>query len=300
MLRRCFPPSLRDALEKLPETVDETYERILLGIDKEKREYAHRLLQCVAVAIRPFRVKELAEVLAMRFDSGDIPDYHIDWRQEDSREAVLSAYSSLVAVVNVDGSSIVQFSHFSVKEYLSSHRLAEVPANLSRYHIDSLSAHTIPAQASLSILLHLDDSVDRKTEDFPFATYAAQHWVDHGRIEGVSSRIQDAMERLFGADNPSFATWLWIYDFDYPLKEHMFTPHPERPEAVPYTIPRCVVSARSLNTSLLSAQGTPMLEGEPTILRCTERFGRATSRSRPCSLNTMRTWTPWTTSVILH
>ena len=234
MLRRCFPPSLRDALEKLPETLDETYERILLGIDKEKREYAHRLLQCVAVAIRPFRVKELAEVLAMRFDSGDTPDYHVDWRQEDSREAVLSACSSLVAVVNADGSSTVQFSHFSVKEFLTSHRLSEAPANLSRYHIDSLSAHTILAQASLSVLLHLDDSIDKKTiEDFPFAIYAAQHWVDHGRIEGVSSRIQDALERLFDADNPSFATWLWIYDVDYPLKEHMFAPHPTRPEAVP-------------------------------------------------------------------
>ena len=234
MLRRCFPPSLRDALEKLPETLDETYERILLGIDKEKREYAHRLLQCVAVAMRPLAAQELAEVLAMRFDSREIPHYHVDWRQDDSREAVLSACSSLVAVVNVDGSSIVQFSHFSVKEYLSSHRLAEARSNLSRYHIDSLSAHTILAQASLCILLHLDDSIDRKTmEDFPFATYAAQHWVDHGRFEGVSSSVRDAMERLFDADNPSFATWLWIYDIDYPLKERMFTPHPTRPEAVP-------------------------------------------------------------------
>ena len=234
MLRRCFPPSLRDALEKLPETLDETYERILLGIDKEKREYAHRLLQCVAVAMRPLAAQELAEVLAMRFDSGEIPHYHVNWRQDDSREAVLSACSSLVTVVNVDGSSIVQFSHFSVKEYLSSHRLAEAPPNLSRYYIDSLSAHTILAQASLCILLHLDDAIDRKTiEDFPFAPYAAQHWVDHGRIEGVSASIQDAMERLFDANNPSFATWLWIYDIDYPLKEPMFTPHPTRPEAVP-------------------------------------------------------------------
>ena len=234
MLRRCFPPSLRDALNDLPETLDETYERILLGIDKEKREYAHRLLQCVATAMRPLAAQELAEVLAMRFDCGEIPDYHVDWRQEDSREAVLSACSSLVAVVNADGSSIVQFSHFSVKEYLTSCRLAEAPANLSRYHIDFLSAHTILARASLSVLLHLGGSINKMNiKDFPFAIYAAQHWVDHGRFDGVSSSIQDAMERLFDADNPSFATWLWIYDIDYPLKKHMFQPHPTLPEAVP-------------------------------------------------------------------
>ena len=39
--------------------------------------------------------------------------------------------------------------------------------------------------------------------------------------------------RLFDLDNPSFATWLWIYDAGYPLREHMFTAHPTPPEAVP-------------------------------------------------------------------
>jgi hypothetical protein len=41
MLRGCCPPSLRDALNELPETLDETYKRILLGIDKKKQEYVH-------------------------------------------------------------------------------------------------------------------------------------------------------------------------------------------------------------------------------------------------------------------
>jgi hypothetical protein len=44
MLRTCFPSSLCDALDELPETLDETYERILLGIEKGKREHAHRLV----------------------------------------------------------------------------------------------------------------------------------------------------------------------------------------------------------------------------------------------------------------
>ncbi len=234
MLRRCFPPSLRDTLNELPETLDGTYEHILLGIDKEKQEYTHRLLQCLSVAIRPLRVHELADVLAMRFDSGKLPRYHVDWRQEDPHEAVLSACSSLVSVANVDGSPIVQFSHFSVKEFLTSDRLAKASTDLSRFYINSLSAHMILAQASLSVLLHLGNSIDKKTiEDLPFSIYAAQHWVDHGRFDGVLPSIQGAMERLFDADNPSFATWFWIYDIDHPLKEPMITPHPTRPEAVP-------------------------------------------------------------------
>src|SRR5712671_2109322 len=234
MLRRCFPVDLREALRELPITLDETYERILSSIDKEKREYAHRLFNCIAVSVRPLRVEELAEVLAMRFNTGMVPDYAAGRRLEVPQEAVLSACSSLITITYADGSPIVQFSHFTVKEFLTSNRLSEAATDVSRYHIHSLSAHTILAQASLGILLHLGDWVDKKDmEEFPFAGYAAQHWVDHAQFEGVSSGIQDAMVRLFDTDNPSFATWIWIYDVDYPLRTHMFTTHPTRPEAVP-------------------------------------------------------------------
>ena len=37
-------------LNELPETLDETYERILKGINKAQKDDAHRLLQCLAVA----------------------------------------------------------------------------------------------------------------------------------------------------------------------------------------------------------------------------------------------------------
>jgi hypothetical protein len=100
------------ALDELPESLDETYERTLLGVEKEKREFAHRLFQCLVVAVRPLHIDELAEVLAIRFDSGQLPRHHVDWRTVDGQEAVLSACSSLIAVVNVDGSPVVQFSHF--------------------------------------------------------------------------------------------------------------------------------------------------------------------------------------------
>jgi hypothetical protein len=95
-LRHSFPAAIRDTLDKLPKTLDETYEQILLSIEEAKRNSAYRLLQCLAVAIRPLRVDELAEVLALRFDPGQPAEYRADWRPEDSHEAVLSACSSLV------------------------------------------------------------------------------------------------------------------------------------------------------------------------------------------------------------
>jgi ankyrin repeat protein len=235
----CFPASIRAALEKLPKTLDETYEHILLGIDAENREYAHRLLQCLAVSVRPLCVEELAEVLGIQFHSGQPSDYHVDWRPQDLKEAedaVLSACSSLIVIVNVDGCQVVQFAHFSVKEFLTSDRLAKAGENLSRYHIIPQPAHMILAQACLSALLRLDDNIDKsRMKDFPLSIYAAHHWVDHGQFENVSSSIQELMDRLFDPEKPHFATWVWIYDVDQPWDwvEHMSSRRPTRPEAVP-------------------------------------------------------------------
>jgi hypothetical protein len=200
-LRRCLPNAIRHSLDQLPDSLDETYERTLLGIEKEKRQFAHRLFQCLTVAVRPLRIDELADLLAIRFDDGQIPRYHADWQSEDAQEAVLSACSSLIAVVNVDGSPVVQFSHFSVKEFLTSDRLANSTEDLSLYHVIPHAAHTILARASLSVLLYIPGCVDKNSiKKFRFAQYAAQHWVDHARFENVSSSIQGAMELLFDMD----------------------------------------------------------------------------------------------------
>src|ERR1019366_2526970 len=101
-LRYCFPPSVRHMLEELPETLDETYERILRDINKATRDHAHRLLQCLTVAVRPLRVAELAEVLAVDFGSasrGGTSKLNTDWRWEDQQQAVVSTCSSLISVV---------------------------------------------------------------------------------------------------------------------------------------------------------------------------------------------------------
>ena len=233
-LRHSFPAAIRHTLDKLPETLDETYEQILRSIEKAKRNSAFHLLQCLSVAIRPLRVEELAEILALRFDPGQSAEYRADWRPEDSHEAVLTACASLVTVVQADGSQVIQFSHFSVKEYLTSDRLAASGPELSRYHVVPHVAHTLLAQACLGILLHLDDDVNKDSiRDLPLAFYAAQHWIDHCQFENVLSGVLDDVERLFDRDKPHFSTWVWLYDIDHPWKGHTPTARRKAVEATP-------------------------------------------------------------------
>jgi hypothetical protein len=84
---------------------------------------------------------------------------------------------------------VVQFSHFSVKEYLTSERLATSSQDVSRYHITFETAHTILAQACVSVLLQLDDhdEQDDVEKNAPLAVYAAEYWVRHAQFEDVAS-----------------------------------------------------------------------------------------------------------------
>ena len=218
-LQHCIPPNLRQYLNELPETLDETYERILKGINKAQKDNAHRLLQCLTVAVRPLLVEELAELLAFDFQvttSGGIPTLKEDWRWDDHEEAVLSTCSSLIIIIPRDDTRVVQFSHFSVREYLTSSRLAQSPhGDVSRFRIDLEPAHTIMAQACLGTLLRLDEhagNVDPKMS--PLVKYAAQHWVDHAQFGNVSSCVRNGMDDLFDSSKPHFAAWLQVHDID--------------------------------------------------------------------------------------
>ena len=145
----------------------------------------------------------------------------------------MSACSSLVTIVKHGDSRVVQFSHFSVKEFLTADRLAEPVRDVSRYHIRLEAAHTIVAQACLGVLLRLDDRLDRGSiKSFPLARYAAQYWPTHAQVESVSSCIKDGMECLFDAEKRNFSTWLWIYD-ENRRGRSMTTTRPEKPEGVP-------------------------------------------------------------------
>ena len=192
-------------------------------------------------------------------NSGGVPTFKEDWRWDDEEEAVLSTCSSLITIIPRDDSRVVQFSHFSVKEYLTSLRLARSPhGEVSRFRIDLEPAHTIMAQACLATLLQLDQHAENNDAKMsPLVKYAAEHWVEHAQFEKVSSRVQDGMNDLFDDSKPHFAAWLQVHDIDedwdafspysqddvgsplyyaafcgfYDLAERLITKHPEQVNA---------------------------------------------------------------------
>ena len=235
-LRQCSLGDISKTLEELPENLDETYERILRGIPKKMQKYAHRIFQWIMVSSRPLGAEELAEVFAINFDEemSGIPKFEPSWREPNAETAVLSACSALVAIV--DGGwrgEIVQFSHFSVKEYLASDRIVD-EGHVSNFHIHPKPAHTLLAKTCLSVLFQLDYSMDKaEIQTFRLAEYAAKYWVEHARFGDVSSYIRDGMDLLFDKGKPHFAIWVWVYNMDEYCMGYFSTDRPEQPDAVP-------------------------------------------------------------------
>ena len=216
-LRGCHPGRIRRALARLPETLDKTYERTLREINDADWELAHRLFQCVAVAARPLYVDELAEFLAFDFKAGPIPKFHEGWRVEDPLDAVLSTCASLLTAVKVGDSQIIQFSHFSVKEFLTSTRLAEATHVISRYHVSMTPAHTLAAKFGLGILTHSEKNmIDDCPPQFALASYAALHWAEHARFEDVSRDVEDGIKNLFDPKKPHLQAWVALHNAKLP------------------------------------------------------------------------------------
>ena len=288
-LRQCLPQSVLRTLNELPESLDDTYERLMTNIKRANQAHAYRMLQCLTVAIRPLTVAELAELLAFDFDvaEGEMPKLKPNWRWEDHEQAILSTCSSLVTVVPNGGSPVVQFSHFSVKEFLMSDRLAASRRDISQYHISLEDAHILLTRASLAILLR-DPDVNSSADNAPLAKYAAEHWVTHAQVKDVASRVRDGIECLFNPDKSYFEAWVQLYDIDdFPFYSSVAPDTDHEPgakslyysawggfhELVEHLTLKYPQSAKTPGGKCGTALHSASFEGRLQVVRCLLRFG---------------------------
>jgi ankyrin repeat domain-containing protein 50 len=154
--------------------LDATYERILQSIDNEDREHAHRALELLAFSKRPLRVEEVAEAIIIV--PGCKP-FDIDDRFFDPKD-VLSICACLVK--RVPDSNDLVLAHYSVQEFLLSHRIHQSTA--AYFGLDHQMSQTRIAEACLTYLLSFEGMSTLYSgieDDYPFLEYAAQHWFEH-------------------------------------------------------------------------------------------------------------------------
>ena len=236
---------LRQALESLPKTLDDTYARILCNIDNHNHYSRQilRILQWLSFSVRPLQLKEVAEIVAIDVD--ETPRFDPQRRLLELRD-ILTMCSSLITLtsnmhntskeeetgsepnvgfpdpegdyeannpVSEDVKTYVRLAHFSVKEYLVSDRIQHGTA--SYYSIREIESHGVLAEDCIAYLLQFDEpgSLTFVTLDLsPLAQYAAKFWRKHARFaeEGLIKSTTLLGVELLTAEGEAFLNWIRI------------------------------------------------------------------------------------------
>ncbi|KAF2818007.1 ankyrin [Mytilinidion resinicola] len=149
-LRKCKSPAkLKKALQTLPQTLDETYTRILDNMDEDDREITQRALAWLAFKLdsHNLTLEVLAEAAVVE-TSQDVP-FDLDNRLQDPEGDICEILGSLIVLdQSAEKKTVIRLAHFIVKEYLLSERSV-------KYGITEQCAHACIARAGISYLRSL-------------------------------------------------------------------------------------------------------------------------------------------------
>jgi len=196
---------VREALNNLPKTLDETYERILLSIDEDYRDIVLEALRWLCFSIDVLTVAELAEAavfsafvehppesapLKVSFDKDNFFADPLDILEllsglvvylPDSEDTDSEDTDTITVLQDNDGAeqtsesppklcttnSKILLSHFSIKEYLVSGRLG---SQVEYFAMDEVCSHPILATNCLYFVYFSQESLEySKTHDERFS-----------------------------------------------------------------------------------------------------------------------------------
>jgi ankyrin repeat protein len=208
--------NVRKALNLLPPTLDETYERILLNIDRDEREQVRIALQWLCFSARPLRLQEIAEAVVVDPSEDTFSPEDRLFEPHD----IVSICRSLVSLN--DDTSELRLAHFSVQEYLVSERIREGP--VSYFSVFEESGETLLAEVCLSYIFLFDKPRSLSEEslsEWPLLDYACRNWPHHIRrvttLAGKSDQhraIAMAQQLFRPCRIFSFSNWLRVFEPD--------------------------------------------------------------------------------------
>ncbi|PIB00559.1 Vegetative incompatibility protein HET-E-1 [Cercospora beticola] len=220
-LKSTKPSSVRKALYDLPQTLDETYERILVSISDDYHRDAVAMLRLLAFCKSPPTLDELAEITIIDWSG----DGHVDTEDRPGLEDPLEILPGLVTVYqakewNSDQrehtvKARVRLAHFSVQEYLESTRISQSRANA--FHLEKGRDHRILNHSCLAYLDYYSGcderlSEKRDLETFPLLEYTAKSWYYHSPLQQPPDV---ARELRFLSDQRIVEHWLMVENMEW-------------------------------------------------------------------------------------
>lgn len=208
-------PEVLDALEKLPRSYPDTYEKTMERIDapsladreNNASNLARKVLLWVACAYRPLSFVELQTALMLD--------------PENSNSRTCTEYDKItlleitLGLLTIDqDEKAVRLVHFTAQEYFNDHRERWFPnasADIARACLQYISHQELlePCQG-----IEEDKEFEDRKREHPLLSYAYQHWGDHAKTAG-SDPVTEAAVLQF-VSNPkaiaSFTQAAWYLD----------------------------------------------------------------------------------------
>jgi hypothetical protein len=213
-------------LRSLPESLDETYERMLCNIDNHAIEDARRVLSLLCFASRPLKVQELIDGMAVEILNG--VGLNQKRRLQDAND--IHGICPGLIEIGLDSTSLtealdeehgphfvptVRMAHFLVQEYLESERIRHQRAAI--FSLSSATAHSEISQVCLLYLLEpalsTSTPVENLLEKYPLGRFAAEFWYYHYQEADRPDELNGIILKLFQQQD-SFTTWVRFYDID--------------------------------------------------------------------------------------
>lgn len=173
------PRAVIEALNSLPPTLDQTYERLLDRIDgEEDRKLAREIFEMLAFSFRPLKLREICEMLQVTPGLSTLDEGK---RLTDPSDVLSICGSFLNFQRDTD---FVALAHHSVKTYLTS----DLPQRVNYFQLSETDAHCTLATKCLAYL-SLDafasgavqpvGRLGERRKQYPLFLYAGEHWALH-------------------------------------------------------------------------------------------------------------------------
>ncbi|KAJ5503361.1 NACHT nucleoside triphosphatase [Penicillium fimorum] len=191
--------AIEEALVSLPQTLNETYQRMIASIPMGRKNDAIRLLQFLVHSKEPLKLAEAKEVIATPIESGS-QGFNIKRRLFCVTD-ILGYCPGLLTVFHASEAEL-HLAHFSVKEYL----LGE--------NDFTIATASIPiTRTCLTYLTDINGTDSEIRRDFPLARYAAKTWTRHAAIAQASEEIVRATVTFLERET-TFQRWAHLYQGD--------------------------------------------------------------------------------------
>ncbi|KAK1777705.1 hypothetical protein QBC45DRAFT_433968 [Copromyces sp. CBS 386.78] len=194
MLKRT-PRGFKTAIEELPRTVADAYERMLNRSGETTRTALQRALSVLLVARRPLQVEEFKVVVNMESHMRSLDELDLG---EDDHDFELRLRVMCGLFLSIHRKK-VYFLHQTAREYLlaKSPPLAVTPYTW-RHSISELQAHSQLARVCVQYIYLLDPDVVHNPHTrspcaycaTPFLTYARSYWAYHIRHGDLDDDVE--------------------------------------------------------------------------------------------------------------